>query len=167
MQTAPHMLQLCRPLSGAVSWRATEPDGTGHVGFNCAAPFRGRVVGPPVAPTSPPLRCWLQLCRPLSGAVRRCRAWQFPAAYPRFNCAAPFRGRLDPRRQARIPGASELQLCRPLSGAVSRVSGLAYTTPLSCFNCAAPFRGRLEGQAAYAAEYAGIASIVPPPFGGG
>ena len=62
------LLQLCRPLSGAVSWR--------------------------LRLSLTELLSALQLCRPLSGAV------SVPAAARgisglRFNCAAPFRERLD------------------------------------------------------------------------
>ena len=88
------------------------------------------------------LRSWLQLCRPLSGAVRRQGARHARVDDPqRFNCAAPFRERLvrmSLLKLRRIPG----------------------------FNCAAPFRERLVGRARRAARFL-AASIVPPPFGSG
>ena len=87
-----------------------------YASFNCAAPFRERllVIAPPSL-----LKNWhLQLCRSLSGAVIDCRdrgCWRkmdpsivplpFGSGYRRdlrrlgphhtaFNCAAPFRERL-------------------------------------------------------------------------
>ena len=132
-------LQLCRPLSGAVSDLAVPP---------------GRRVQD------------LQLCRPLSGAVRSPAGPAHRSQRP-FNCAAPFRERLSGwRRRKRIHGLV-LQLCRPLSGAViaraasrhPRACGASIVPPpfgggyqrkgdptgkqIGCFNCAAPFRGRL------------------------
>ena len=114
----------------------------------------------------PPGRTRLQLCRPLSGAVR-CSALHggraegsFNCAAPfrgrlaghspaatrclsaSFNCAAPFRGRLVTRCLARQSTGAVLQLCRPLSGAVSAIAVYRNRIPM-CFNCAAPFRGRL------------------------
>ena len=84
-------------------------------GFNCAAPFRGRLLG-------------MTGYRPTAG-------WC-------FNCAAPFRGRLRCYPAAGASDPAVLQLCRPLPGAV--------TIP-----------------AVPAAAFDGLASIVPPPSGGG
>ena len=85
--------------------------------FNCAAPFRERLAGAAGAEQESIMQ--LQLCRPLSGAVRG----KTPTArlHPRlrFNCAAPFRERLGRHWRGR-----------------------GYTDP-SRFNCAAPFRERL------------------------
>ena len=60
-----------------------------------------------------------------------------------FNCAAPFRERLDANQQVEQPAKAGLQLCRPLSGAVSRAGRAAGDRRRSGFNCAAPFRERL------------------------
>ena len=83
----------------------------------------------------------LQLCRPLSGAVRLAHG-EMMTVY------------------------DLLQLCRPLSGAVSR--DCPPETPGYCprFNCAAPERGRLAYHTHEGDTYK-PASIVPPPFGGG
>ena len=63
------VLQLCRLLSGAVSWSGTIATTLPSPCFNCAAPFRERLVKAAIKGISTD---WaLQLCRPLSGAVRR------------------------------------------------------------------------------------------------
>ena len=157
-------LQLCRPLSGAVRSRrrasCTRPGGP----FNCAAPFRERLV------------VWL--------------VW-FPARLLTFNCAAPFRERLETGLPELTPSAMHLQLCRPLSGAVSLRQNAALYRRRGAFNCAAPFRERLacSGLSCWSGCFAlqlcrplsGAVSsgsrpqwrkdkdpsIVPPPFGSG
>ena len=147
------ILQLCRPLSGAVSQRYCA--GCSYI-------------------------LHLQLCRPLSGAVSRLRADNQAMNPTSFNCAAPFRERLAAARQAMV-ALLVLQLCRPLSGAVSGISGrismhskmLQLCRPLSgavsrrlhragsaggpCFNCAAPFRERL-------AAYQGVSVCIARCF---
>ena len=135
------MLQLCRPLSGAVSpARAESPPCTAR--FNCAAPFRERLDGEGDSPVGHVQR--LQLCRPLSGAVS---------------------GVTDDK------GVTEvvlLQLCRPLSGAVSSRGGSSQEGGSGGrFNCAAPFRERLGVVDGFLFPQVHIASIVPPPFGSG
>ena len=254
------MLQLCRPLSGAVTSRTLISATAASAGFNCAAPFRERL--PPRRTRSPKTDTWLQLCRPLSGAVtiekiagaalltelQLCRPLSgavtaprspYPHTAHRFNCAAPFRERLPfgnrlcfipafglqlcrplsgavtghpdthplgyhPLQLCRpLSGAVTamppvwntalpvLQLCRPLSGAVTLLNQLGATIPLVGFNCAAPFRERLQpqcplwlpaaqrlqlcrplsgavtGRQGSRPRQGGRASIVPPPFGSG
>ena len=89
-------------------------------GFNCAAPFRGRLVlvcqvagkGQPLTyhpspisgtvsagttPLSPPPGARLQLCCPLLGTVSTGRNRSRISGNKCFNCAAPFRGRLHPQ----------------------------------------------------------------------
>ena len=61
---------------------------------------------------------------------------------PSFNCAAPFRERLDNAAIQLHDAVIKLQLCRPLSGAVRSL----------IFGAWQPESG---------------ASIVPPPFGSG
>ena len=188
--TAPaEKLQLCRPLSGAVRCPAAGLVGILRRCFNCAAPFRERlVIGRRRKPA--PLT-GLQLCRPLSGAVSR--SVSMPAArFPRrFNCAAPFRERLGPKSGPNPALTRPLQLCRPLSGAVSgpgerlgqgnrcwlqlcrplsgAVSGMGFRRRARRFrfNCAAPFRERLAGSPPQPRPRDWRASIVPPPFGSG
>ena len=93
--------------------------GSRSCGFNCAAPFRGRLrdggyddcadTGTSIVP--PPEG---------GGYAVNC----LPQAETRtgFNCAAPFRGRLLDTICASLSRAITLQLCRPLPGAVTRVS---------------------------------------------
>ena len=131
-------LQLCRPLSGAVSTTAGLALLASRRRFNCAAPFRGRLVDIAMPSLFP-----------------RCR----------FNCAAPFRGRLERKAPHSRHWAAALQLCRPLSGAV-RSTALRTAVQAYRFNCAAPFRGRLAAEQGFERLFVG-ASIVPPPFGGG
>ena len=131
-------LQLCRPLPGAVTWKCSINRAKSG-GFNCAAPFRGRLRAGDaangafldVASIVPPPSGggYLQLlCQPCHSAKS-------------FNCAAPFRGRL---RRCGGPG-------------FARLTG---------FNCAAPFRGRLLALRPLDPVLR-PASIVPPPSGGG
>ena len=89
----------------------------------------------------------LQLCRPLSGAVRRAVGGLAITAVVSFNCAAPFRGRLVQIDEPEAFVEVGLQLCRPLSGAVSSVVLGDAVPAAASFNCAAPFRGRLAGRA--------------------
>ena len=92
--TAPRglRLQLCRPLSGAVSWTCGGGDCRCGGGFNCAAPFRERLVR---RRRHLKVRAeQLQLCRPLSGAVSRQGIVVLVFVILGFNCAAPFRERL-------------------------------------------------------------------------
>ena len=91
----PASLQLCRPLSGAVSGKLNMVSGT-YTTLQLCRPLSGAVSIP--APGGVGEFRVLQLCRPLSGAVR---------------CANP----PNP-----LPNPS-LQLCRPLSGAVSQTAG--------------------------------------------
>ena len=79
-------------------------------------PLSGAVRGRSITPTV--LAPGLQLCRPLSGAVRGRWSRGRSGGWSSFNCAAPFRGRLGPGN--------------------ARIGNRRYT-----FNCAAPFRGRL------------------------
>ena len=113
-------LQLCRPLSGAVSAPASVAIIIPIARFNCAAPFRERLARSSISAGPPHIR--LQLCRPLSGAVTS--AWLPSTTRSRlgFNCAAPFRERLHS-----IPNDGQSQL--------------------RGFNCAAPFRERLANRA--------------------
>ena len=153
------LLQLCRPLSGAVSQRP---------------------------PTTSVPNTKLQLCRPLSGAVSPAGV-RTAGGQKRFNCAAPFRERLAGIGAGIGLGQAGLQLCRPLSGAVSRAAaaiagitpGLQLCRPLSGavrmmqpsnpalasrrFNCAAPFRERLGGPtcAAWCSRGAGFNCAAP------
>ena len=133
------MLQLCRPLSGAVSRHQRQPAG-------------------------PRLR--LQLCRPLSGAVRRSRFASSACPAPAFNCAAPFRERLGKWTSSPPRCTRRLQLCRPLSGAVSSPcsGGPASASPLQLCR---PLSGAVSGSVTTAALYFLRPSIVPPPFGSG
>ena len=62
-------------------------------GFNCAAPFRGRLVAAGII--NGVMSIVLQLCRPLSGAVSFHPRLLLHRPTGRFNCAAPFRGRLE------------------------------------------------------------------------
>ena len=181
-------LQLCRPLSGAVS-------SCGHFRspaagcFNCAAPFRGRLGELPggVADRFPCFNC----AAPFRGRLVRRRHPVHPGT-ARFNCAAPFRGRLGVCGGTKPGRCRQLQLCRPLSGAVRpNIAGPHHRGPVAGFNCAAPFRGRLAPTTpAKSRRWCGLqlcrplsgavscgrlgrppqvvnASIVPPPFGGG
>ena len=66
MLTDIRVLQLCRPLSGAVIG-GRRRIGIVAMRFNCAAPFRERLF-PAYAVLEHPSAA-LQLCRPLSGAV--------------------------------------------------------------------------------------------------
>ena len=110
-------LQLCRPLSGAVRRRASARRWSSWP-FNCAAPFRERLDARPLFATLD--QRTLQLCRPLSGAVSLLIIARFGPFFAAFNCAAPFRERLA-RCHCRASGATRpLQLCRPLSGAVRK-----------------------------------------------
>ena len=62
------MLQLCRPLSGAVIVRCVYEMALSQIfRFNCAAPFRERLSG--LGLIFAGRYDVLQLCRPLSGAV--------------------------------------------------------------------------------------------------
>ena len=132
-------LQLCRPLSGAVS-----------------------AIRRPTSAISGPL----QLCRPLSGAVRiRFRRYR-AAFWAGFNCAAPFRERLGEPPHISPAAASPLQLCRPLSGAVSSTSPTIFT-PAAGLQLCRPLSGAVSSAViAIASRHPG-ASIVPPPFGSG
>ena len=86
-------------------------------GFNCAAPFRERLGDLPTPVVAG--QSWLQLCRPLSGAVSRYHRAGC-GNLDSFNCAAPFRERLGALAEGLDATPNDpLQLCRPLSGAVS------------------------------------------------
>ena len=89
--------------------------------FNCAAPFRERLVLRHFEQIT--MMGELQLCRPLSGAVRTPDGAAPTGSSARFNCAAPFRERLAACSTAENGWDSTLQLCRPLSGAVSWSDG--------------------------------------------
>ena len=137
------------------------------LGFNCAAPFRERLAAKDAGMRIHTRR--LQLCRPLSGAVRL--ANRPPATHrdPDFNCAAPFRERLGlvhgrqrregagfncaaPFRERLVFGGRADTLCQPGFNCAApfreRLAGDAPppVAPLLSFNCAAPFRERLVGR---------------------
>ena len=133
------LLQLCRPLPGAVTshWRVWASGGTGS--FNCAAPFRGRLLGGIHSGADAYRR--FNCAAPFRGRLPR-RPRPAVSSGRCFNCAAPFRGRLPSKRWGGVARHNGLQLCRPLPGAV--------TCPFPCV-IAAPDE----------------ASIVPPPSGGG
>ena len=84
------MLQLCRPLSGAVSSQSPGRQLLPPKGFNCAAPFRGRLVV--VSPHQPVGMAALQLCRPLSGAVSNACRHSLPAIVAASIVPPPFGG---------------------------------------------------------------------------
>ena len=107
--------------------------------FNCAAPFRERLAGKGIS--SAATYAVLQLCRPLSGAVRT---------------------RLIRRR----PAVLVLQLCRPLSGAVSCQPGWV-SSPSVPLQLCRPLSGAVRVFLAVGNPVCGWASIVPPPFGSG
>ena len=133
----------------------------------------------------------LQLCRPLPGAVTTPMTTPAGRAYPSFNCAAPFRGRLPAPPGVAAMSLFQLQLCRHLPGAVTvdtsgslntqqlasivpPPSGGGYGLPAAAvrwrdrsFNCAAPFRGRLRHYRRVLLPHRPPPSIVPPPSGGG
>ena len=138
------VLQLCRPLPGAVT-----PEIPGRMGrhpavFNCAAPFRGRLPGGNYDHAR--LAISLQLCRPLPGAVTRHHRDRRPARRQVFNCAAPFRGRLPARPTARWPPPPLFNCAAPFRGRLRRPAAIAAAPAAPLFNCAAPFRGRLPGR---------------------
>ena len=181
-------LQLCRPLPGAVTgvavvigqsscWASIVPPpsgggyesllASGHLaesGFNCAAPFRGRL--PDSTPSNPAGTLGLQLCRPLPGAVTADLLDGMDIARAASIVPPPSGGGYQTGR-ALMPAGHALQLCRPLPGAVTdrgdAAAGAPYplqlcrplpgavTWPTPCelrsscsFNCASPFRGRLR-----------------------
>ena len=109
----------------------------------------------------------LQLCRPLPGAVTGADRDLLTAKGWRFNCAAPFRGRLLCKLPPPSTISTALQLCSPLPGAVTGRPCLVWCRWRAGFNCAAPFRGRLPAEGNAGAVHPGDASIVPPPSGGG
>ena len=156
------MLQLCRPLSGAVRRRRRRRRRR-FLCFNCAAPFRERL--------GPVLRGDFQAHARFNCAApfrERLASSRTPLSRTGtgFNCAAPFRERLEGGIWPTNWPARGLQLCRPLSGAVRRPSAPLPPRRPSCFNCAAPFRERLVRRRSRGCEGVG-ASIVPPPFGSG
>ena len=181
-------LQLCRPLSGAVSQTCPSRRHTPYQCFNCAAPFRERLAGTrccagssqdgfncaapfrerldlmPSACSTRPL--WLQLCRPLSGAVRFLYVVGRGGGGGRFNCAAPFRERLGFLRR---PGQRDVRRFNCAAPFRERLGGSPGTPAerRNRFNCAAPFRERLALSPPGAKWPASSASIVPPPFGSG
>ena len=183
-----HRLQLCRPLSGAVSSLTDSGLSQSTTSFNCAAPFRERLacISPRVCLTPSPLqlcrplsgavspsvgasritRMPLQLCRPLSGAVRSSLPRHWPTGHSLQLCR-PLSGAVSGalRRSGVTPYM--LQLCRPLSGAVSGRYVAGNDIQPNGFNCAAPFRERLADVGADADVGFRAASIVPPPFGSG
>ena len=99
------VLQLCRPLSGAVTDVAQNDFRPVFAGFNCAAPFRERLRG--YADGAAAGKGVLQLCRPLSGAVSHLHHRLHHRQERAFNRAAPFRERLV--RYYGLPGT----LCPP------------------------------------------------------
>ena len=108
-------------------------------GFNCAAPFRERLLRQPL----PLVRCTalLQLCRSLSGAVIAVATE--PLGISGIASIVP------------LPFGSGYLPCR-----------CSHSALLRSFNCAAPFRERLYGQAVCDVDRL-KASIVPLPFGSG
>ena len=182
-------LQLCRPLSGAVRALAAAIRPNPAARFNCAAPFRERLVlrfrrrGPAVRPfnCAAPFRerlaefcpdrrlihARLQLCRPLSGAVSSIShslTWQ---ALPALQLCRPLSGAVRvPLYRIAPDGAGAFNCAAPFRERLAGQS--AHRCPgIAAFNCAAPFRERLAGRAAGVRAYRGPPSIVPPPFGSG
>ena len=138
-------LQLCRPLSGAVSYD------------DHRSRRRHGLASTP---------SWtLQLCRPLSGAVSSGLHADYPVDTG-FNCAAPFRERLAPGGCLRERCHRKLQLCRPLSGAVSSIRMTDFAMASHASIVPPPF-GSGYGRGGVESAFALNASIVPPPFGSG
>ena len=156
-------LQLCRSLSGAVIVRRSLRGRACRRGFNCAAPFRERLL--PLYERHAAGRSALQLCRSLSGAVMlQYFGWAL-AVVPLQLCRS-LSGAVMNDWSGPGPSVSLLQLCRSLSGAVIRGGRPSAPGRIRCFNCAAPFRERLyESCDADSANQQ--ASIVPLPFGSG
>ena len=160
------VLQLCRPLPGAVTLAVAPIAGGSVAGFNCAAPFRGRLLHQRIQYHLS--AGGLQLCRPLPGAVTtvgdrvtlRCAALQLcraPVAWPACRC-----GRGNPALcgASIVPPpsgggymAGELahriltsaSIVPPPSGGGYPAGTIRGRASLPRFNCAAPFRGRLRG----------------------
>ncbi len=157
------LLQLCRPLSGAVTEEEERERESAAYASIVPPPFGSgywNCVG-----ARPPRRV-LQLCRPLSGAVTLPAHRRSTPPPARFNCAAPFRERL--RWNHAIAGSlpTMLQLCRPLSGAVTAGHHSGVVPDPQASIVPPPFGSGYAGQR-WAGEWALPASIVPPPFGSG
>ena len=133
-------LQLCRPLSGAVICDTPGKSHSTDIGFNCAAPFRERLwsnfrnrhrrslrfncaapfrerlcISPRVGCCAP---LWLQLCRPLSGAVIAFSSVRGYGVVKASIVPPPFGSGYPMAIAAGLALLMLLQLCRPLSGAV-------------------------------------------------
>ena len=133
-------LQLCRPLSGAVSlsfvWNPIGPSGT----LQLCRPLSGAVRWR--TPSRLTSLLPLQLCRPLSGAVRIASSMAM-VRVSMLQLCRPLSGAVRIRHLPTGTRLVWLQLCRPLSGAVSSRRRRRDSLPSCGFNCAAPFRERL------------------------
>ena len=108
----------------------------------------------------------LQLCRPLSGAVRFYD--QYMVDYPKdLQLCRPLSGAVRGVVALALLTGGILQLCRPLSGAVSGPAWPWGVKKLDALQLCRPLSGAVSCLRLPPAGYGQAPSIVPPPFGSG
>ena len=108
----------------------------------------------------------LQLCRPLSGAVRRPVTDRPSPLEHCFNCAAPFRGRLAPPATRGLTAVASFNCAAPFRGRLAAVT-MPWTPQPMVLQLCRPLSGAVSVWPGYGASTVEYASIVPPPFGSG